>query len=77
MLESSASRLTDKVAIVTGGGGGIGKGISLAFATHGAKVLVAERDPDRPTRPVANGRSGRNGDPRGHRDFDGRLRRRV
>ena len=47
MLQPSASLLQDKVAIVTGGGGGIGRGISLAFASFGACVVVAERDADR------------------------------
>ena len=32
--------LKDKVAVVTGAGGGIGKGIALLFARHGAKVVV-------------------------------------
>jgi NAD(P)-dependent dehydrogenase (short-subunit alcohol dehydrogenase family) len=41
------SLLTGKVAVVTGGGGGIGRAISETFATHGAKVLVAEIDRDR------------------------------
>ena len=32
--------LKDKVAIVTGSGGGIGRGIALDFAAQGAKVVV-------------------------------------
>ncbi len=39
-------RLRDKVAIVTGGGDGIGRGITRRFAAEGAKVLVAEIDDD-------------------------------
>ena len=37
-------RLEDKVAVVTGGGDGIGRGIVRRFASEGARVLVAEID---------------------------------
>jgi NAD(P)-dependent dehydrogenase (short-subunit alcohol dehydrogenase family) len=36
------NRLQDKVAIVTGAGDGIGRGIALAFAKEGAKLAVCD-----------------------------------
>ena len=38
-------RLAGKVAIITGSGSGIGRAAALKFAQEGARVLVAERNP--------------------------------
>ena len=37
-------RLKDKVALITGGGSGIGRAMAHTFADEGAKVLIAELD---------------------------------
>ena len=46
-------RLAGKVAVVTGGGDGIGLGICRRYAAEGARVLVAERDVGSGERAVA------------------------
>ena len=40
------SRVLDKIAIVTGGSSGIGRGCAIRLAEEGAKVAVTDIDPD-------------------------------
>lgn len=46
-VEDWGRLLDGKVAVVTGGGAGIGRAVALLFAAHGATVAIAEVDPDR------------------------------
>ena len=48
-----AGRVQDKIALITGGGSGIGRATALAFAREGAKVVVADYNAEGGQRTVA------------------------
>ncbi len=45
-MDPSSVLLTDRVAVVTGGGAGIGRGIARGLTAFGANVAIWERDAD-------------------------------
>jgi NAD(P)-dependent dehydrogenase (short-subunit alcohol dehydrogenase family) len=49
-VEKKIYDLTNKVAIVTGGAGILGKGFVRTLASHGAKVVLVEKDQDSATK---------------------------
>jgi NAD(P)-dependent dehydrogenase (short-subunit alcohol dehydrogenase family) len=48
------ARLKDRIAIITGGGSGIGRATALQFAREGASVLVADIEPSSGAETVAS-----------------------
>ncbi len=49
--------LSGKVAVVTGGNGGIGRGIALGLAQAGAAVAILARNEEKNRAVVANSRT--------------------
>lgn len=61
-MDPSSILLTDRVAIVTGGGQGIGAGIARVFARFGAHVVIADKNAEAGERVAADVRElGREG----------------
>jgi NAD(P)-dependent dehydrogenase (short-subunit alcohol dehydrogenase family) len=55
---SPCSRLTDRVAIVTGGSSGIGNATCVRLAAEGARIVIADRNPERGAQAVEKLKAG-------------------
>lgn len=53
MTESAVSSLTEQIAVITGGGSGIGLGIARSLAAAGCRVAIAGRNEERLRRAAA------------------------
>ncbi len=77
-IDPSDILLTGRVAVVTGGGAGIGRGIAAGLASFGAAVAIWERDPQTCTEAAeAIGALGIPTDVRDSGEVDAALRRTI